>query len=195
MGMGLRDFGRESGAKRGGFWGFSAEFRDLGGKSDVERPVRRAVFAATRPAHYSKSGASFARTSSTMAAGALFQPAPVAGAEIEGAGLIAADHPGGFRPRFRERHGEAGRPREVSAGGDRQHHRRFCQPVEHRRQPPKPGACLAAHARRWDRAKPGKCRRAPLEELMAHRLGPEPVPVFGGGFGRSVAWARSSSRV
>jgi len=121
---------RETGVKRGGFRGFRGWYvRDLGGKSDASAAAAPRRFRDARPGHLLEERRQLRQNLVQDGGGHAFQPAPVAGAKIEGAGLIASGSRRWFSSPRRER--PAKRPSaEASAGGDRQHHGGFGQPVE-----------------------------------------------------------------
>ncbi len=54
--------------------------------------------------------------------GDLFQFSAVARVEVKGAGLVAADHSGGFGSGAGHGYGKSGSPREIPAAGDGENH-------------------------------------------------------------------------
>ena len=93
MGMGFGGFGADLRAFGAGFLAIRAR------KSGVERLRHGAVFRGARPGPLFEERRQLRQNLVHDGGGRAFQPAPVAGAKIEGAGLVAADHARGFRPR------------------------------------------------------------------------------------------------
>lgn len=119
-----------------------------------------------------------------------FQFFAATGAEVEGAGLVAADHPGGLGSGTRQRDSEPGRPGKTPSAGHGDNHGQFCHLMERLRRVDQSGtAACFAHAPRRGRARSAGFRRASSENLGARWLAAEPFALFPAARFPKPAWS------